>query len=211
MRSSRVHCSITCLMIWLVNVIASYPLHSLDCNSLCITDELDLPRKEGQRRDDFEIPGSCHGLVCLFYSSENLILWNPTTGEFKKLRVPPSRLCQLYGLGYDPSRHDHKVVAWLATALTMLMAGNIAFIPWGIIRSRNWRFYACLRFRPLTGLQLTSTPFNSLQNQVYAMILRWIRYHPWSVCFCAWIVVTNKDTTVNYIILALYLPRWLIW
>lgn len=60
--------------------------------------------------------GSCDGLVCLYIrevESHTLILWNPTTGDFKPIPAPTSIFCDFWivGFGYDPVSDDYKILA----------------------------------------------------------------------------------------------------
>ncbi|KAL3648577.1 hypothetical protein CASFOL_004980 [Castilleja foliolosa] len=60
--------------------------------------------------------GSCDGLICLAIDKKELILWNPTTRIFKTLPdfgVKTSfRSNFAYGLGFDKSSDDYKVVGF---------------------------------------------------------------------------------------------------
>ncbi|KAM7462426.1 hypothetical protein LguiA_030547 [Lonicera macranthoides] len=70
-----------------------------------------------------EIKGSCNGLFCLSvpgrwqrstytYSKIKIVLWNPSTGDYKKLpAVEPSvQKYHIVGFGYDSSLDDYKMV-----------------------------------------------------------------------------------------------------
>jgi len=61
-----------------------------------------------------------NGIVCLYHSSTNVVLWNPTIDEFKVLPPSPTELEPsvrneikvkwLHGFGYDHARDDYKVI-----------------------------------------------------------------------------------------------------
>ncbi|XP_012069483.1 F-box/kelch-repeat protein At3g06240 isoform X4 [Jatropha curcas] len=60
-----------------------------------------------------EIFGSCNGLVCIAPEEDTLFLFNPSTGESK--RIPEQSLSRSapygynsYGFGYDPTTDDYK-------------------------------------------------------------------------------------------------------
>ncbi|KAL8542057.1 hypothetical protein ACS0TY_003064 [Phlomoides rotata] len=62
--------------------------------------------------------GSCNGLVCVSFSSNSLILWNPTTSKSKMLPDSGTVLdFEHYGIsyafGYDELHDDYKVVEFL--------------------------------------------------------------------------------------------------
>ncbi|CAN0879683.1 Putative F-box protein At3g16210 [Linum grandiflorum] len=65
-----------------------------------------------------EVGGCCDGIFCLYSSSSpyNIILWNPTTSEYRILPLLPpllgSRQISMtnLGFGYDPLTNDYKVV-----------------------------------------------------------------------------------------------------
>ncbi|KAI4331449.1 hypothetical protein MLD38_029636 [Melastoma candidum] len=87
---------------------------SVDYN-LQVTKDLNLPQTEvDATRKDVKVIGSCRDLVCMLERSKNFILWNPTTGAFRKIPItlsPSSHGTRFfYGLGYDPLRCDHKLV-----------------------------------------------------------------------------------------------------
>ncbi|CAA0842507.1 F-box/kelch-repeat protein [Striga hermonthica] len=81
--------------------------------------ELNFPFTE--RHDVLQLVGSCNGLVCVRFSPNTTILWNPTTRKFKKL--PEPGICQLHwgyeyystalAFGYDELHDDYKVVEFL--------------------------------------------------------------------------------------------------
>ncbi|KAF5441919.1 hypothetical protein F2P56_037129 [Juglans regia] len=60
------------------------------------------------------IIGSCNGLVCVsLYSHRDYYIWNPSTGNYRKLPDPgislPGRK-YWHGFGYDPSTDDYKLL-----------------------------------------------------------------------------------------------------
>ncbi|XAR48851.1 hypothetical protein NMG60_11031816 [Bertholletia excelsa] len=59
-----------------------------------------------------KVMGSCNGLVCLLYNPNTIILWNPSTRDFKELPSPPCSASDIsfYGIGYVSSMDDYKVV-----------------------------------------------------------------------------------------------------
>ncbi|KAJ0034272.1 hypothetical protein Pint_25492 [Pistacia integerrima] len=69
---------------------------------------------------DAEILGSCNGLVCLEFDYDNLFLLNPTTRDSRELPKPDSTSTDedsvFYGLGYNVSVDDYKVVKGVISA-----------------------------------------------------------------------------------------------
>ncbi|GFP90675.1 F-box/kelch-repeat protein at3g23880 [Phtheirospermum japonicum] len=68
--------------------------------------------------DAIRLVGSCNGLVCVHLAPDVILLWNPTTGESK--RLTHSGTCFEYpfyrfsfAFGYDELHDDYKVVEFL--------------------------------------------------------------------------------------------------
>jgi len=70
-----------------------------------------------------------NGIVCLYHSGTNVVLWNPTNDEFKVLPESPTKLepsvCyeieleRLHGFGYDRVRDDYKVIRYVHYELNL--------------------------------------------------------------------------------------------
>lgn len=62
---------------------------------------------------------SCNGLLCLNIEENALCLWNPSTGEYRNIlspgKFPNASSVAIYGLGYDSSIDDYKLVRALFT------------------------------------------------------------------------------------------------
>ncbi|XVF62748.1 hypothetical protein PTKIN_Ptkin09bG0033200 [Pterospermum kingtungense] len=78
---------------------------------------LDFPLEEPHQR--LKILGSCNGLVVLFSfmnvsRTKNVFIWNPSTGDYKRLPRPcPSvhiTYRYVYGFGYDSTSDDYKLL-----------------------------------------------------------------------------------------------------
>ncbi|XP_058733444.1 F-box/kelch-repeat protein At3g06240-like [Vicia villosa] len=97
----------------------SFYLHSLSGERLENKVKLDLPNPFQQEELGFYVlvSGSINGILCL-YDRDTIVMWNPTTGEFKV--IPPSRveslppyqgiIKYLHGFGYDPFSDDYKII-----------------------------------------------------------------------------------------------------
>jgi hypothetical protein len=58
---------------------------------------------------EFEIVGSCTGLVCAVFDSENhIIVWNLAARDSKELPVPNGKF--FFRCGYDLRLDDYKIV-----------------------------------------------------------------------------------------------------
>lgn len=97
--------------------------HGLRSFSLtCLIDEQDyedysvittsnLHPPMGIRGLEIKILGSCNGLILILVRWERLFLWNPSTRKVKNITPKRSSLrSRVYGLGYDDSTDDYKVV-----------------------------------------------------------------------------------------------------
>ncbi|KAK9287843.1 hypothetical protein L1049_016285 [Liquidambar formosana] len=103
-------------------LISTEPLQSTDLGADDDDDDAAVTlcyplRMEPER--DLQLVGSANGLVCLVFYRYHIILWNPCTGEAKELAkstfVPKFpgysyEPCFTFGLGYDSSIDDYKVV-----------------------------------------------------------------------------------------------------
>ena len=93
----------------------SYSLR-LDNESLDMwsNSEFELPSK--REDDDFQIIGSCNGVICLLNSRQDhdhsIILWNPSIGKSLNLVLP--RLSDpfrgIFGFGFNRQSNDYKFV-----------------------------------------------------------------------------------------------------
>ncbi|VVA96674.1 unnamed protein product [Arabis nemorensis] len=92
------------------------------------------------RRNWVEIVGSSNGLVCISPGEGALFLYNPTTGESKRLpeTVPPKsnefvEQFQTYGFGFDDLTGDYKVVKLIADSEDVINASVYS------LKSDSWR------------------------------------------------------------------------
>lgn len=108
---------------------------------------LDLP-PPFEENDHIPILGlGINGILCLYNSNKNIVLWNPTTKEFKVTPSSPdgfpldvTNRVSLYGFGYDHVRDDYKVIR----TVSYFPIGGAAIRPkpsWQIysLRSDCWR------------------------------------------------------------------------
>lgn len=106
--------------------------------------KLDFPNPFKEEEPQFQIlySGSITGIFCLqsINSSEDIVLWNPTTNEFKVLpysstySVRPSTPTyhSIFGFGYDPINDDYKII-------------RNAYYPREISRHLVWEIYSLRR------------------------------------------------------------------
>ncbi|KAG2321444.1 hypothetical protein Bca52824_014657 [Brassica carinata] len=127
-------------------IVSSHNLYELDLDSIgerirdLVARELDYPLKEDPskfdemikchvgenllklnperyRRNWVEIIGSSHGLVCISPCEGAVFLYNPTTGESKRLpekKKVTGEEFQTHGFGFDDLSGDYKVVKLVA-------------------------------------------------------------------------------------------------
>ncbi|KAA8548318.1 hypothetical protein F0562_000002 [Nyssa sinensis] len=65
------------------------------------------------QNDWIDVIGSCNGSVCIAPKVDTLFIYNPTTGDSKKILDAPEILpagMNMYGYGYDSFNDDYKVV-----------------------------------------------------------------------------------------------------
>ncbi|XVF65281.1 hypothetical protein PTKIN_Ptkin09bG0235500 [Pterospermum kingtungense] len=108
-------------------LLITLPLESVACESPSDDDlelddvVLDFPAAmkktpdSDELVDDLEIGGSCNGLICIVFENGRIFLYNPTIREATELAIDTSstfdpRGTFFYGLGYDFSTDDYKVV-----------------------------------------------------------------------------------------------------
>ncbi|KFK38088.1 hypothetical protein AALP_AA3G068000 [Arabis alpina] len=65
------------------------------------------------RKNRVDIIGSSNGLVCIYPERGGAFLFNPTTGESKKVPESVTFHEQPYGFGYDTLTEDYKVVKFV--------------------------------------------------------------------------------------------------
>ncbi|KAF9663475.1 hypothetical protein SADUNF_Sadunf17G0054400 [Salix dunnii] len=100
-------------------LVATDPLYSVDFEAASGGDndntlvELPFPNAVNHG-DSFAVGlflGSCDGIVCILNEVDDVVLWNPSTRESKKLPGPSSSLHKDFstGLGYDSTTDDYKM------------------------------------------------------------------------------------------------------
>ncbi|KAM7466464.1 hypothetical protein LguiB_014026 [Lonicera macranthoides] len=94
---------------------------------------------------NMEIVGSCNGLLCLAIPHK-LVLWNPLTGDYKKLPAVKPLFCsfQTVGFGYDSSIDDYKIVRIVTrnseyqAFMYLLKANSWKIIP-HLLKTNYWK------------------------------------------------------------------------
>ncbi|KAG5554365.1 hypothetical protein RHGRI_012030 [Rhododendron griersonianum] len=100
----------------------------------------------------YSIVASCDGLVCLLQQIKNevgsvsnsIMFWNPLTGETKRVSDPPTFPCLTkwftYGLGYDSSTDDYKLVqinlGFEHNEIGLFQPNNVGVFS---LRANSWR------------------------------------------------------------------------
>ncbi|CAH8386174.1 unnamed protein product [Eruca vesicaria subsp. sativa] len=84
------------------------------------------------------IGGSCNGLVCISQGRGAMLLYNPTTREFKRLLSSPhshryddEQEVQAWGFGFDDVSYDYKVVK--------LVGGHVVNASVYSLKANSWR------------------------------------------------------------------------
>ncbi|OMO85701.1 hypothetical protein CCACVL1_10045, partial [Corchorus capsularis] len=84
--------------------------------------------------------GSCNGLICAVFESKRIFIWNPTIGEAKelaKLSDFDPKDTFFYGLGYDSSTDDYKIVR--ISRSSTATASNETQVEVLALKSNIWR------------------------------------------------------------------------
>ncbi|KAL3567716.1 hypothetical protein D5086_030367 [Populus alba] len=127
-------------------LVATDPLYSVDFEAASDGDngnalvKLPYPNAESHK-DSFAVGlflGSCDGIVCILDEVDNVVLWNPSTRESKKLPGPSSFLNKDFstGLGYDSSTDDYKMV--IASSATATGSDQI-MVEVFTLKTNTWR------------------------------------------------------------------------
>ena len=89
---------------------------------------------------------SCDGLLCLVDMFGEFVLWNPSTRQYNPLPPNPNGPQDTaYGLGYDPSTDDYKIVGYHSL-------GYETMVDVFSLKSREWR-----RLQERHGSQVVSS------------------------------------------------------
>ena len=148
-------------------IVSSHNLYALDLDSIgcqrfrdLVAQELSYPLKEDPikfdemikchvgenmlkpyRRNWVEIIGSSHGLVCISPCEGALFLYNPTTGESKRLLISAGgEEFQTLGFGFDALTDDYKVVKLVADGDNVLKSSVYS------LKSDSWRWIRDLSY-----------------------------------------------------------------
>ncbi|OMO85698.1 hypothetical protein CCACVL1_10042 [Corchorus capsularis] len=88
-----------------------------------------------------ESGGSCNGLICIVFDHQRVLIWNPTireAKEFAKLSDFDPKGTFFYGLGYDPSTDDYKIVR-ISRSSTVTTASDETQVEVLALKSNIWR------------------------------------------------------------------------
>ncbi|KAJ0097560.1 hypothetical protein Patl1_27854 [Pistacia atlantica] len=90
-----------------------------------------------------DIGGSCDGLVFLFCYSNDLLVLNPTTRDSRELPKPDTTYTSqdsvFYGLGYDVSIDDYKVVRGVISAASSGSSSREAKVEVLELKTNTWK------------------------------------------------------------------------
>lgn len=121
------------------------------------------------RRNWVEIIGSSNGLVCISPGEGAVFLYNPTTGDSKRLpeTLRPKSVeygrdnFQSYGFGFDDLTDDYKVVKLVATSDDMLDASVYS------LKADSWRRICNLNYEHNDGFYTSGVHFSGAIHWVF--------------------------------------------
>ncbi|KAG7581542.1 F-box-like domain superfamily [Arabidopsis suecica] len=121
------------------------------------------------RRNWVEIVGSSNGLVCISPGEGAVFLYNPTTGDSKRLpeTLRPKSVeygrdnFQTYGFGFDDLTDDYKVVKLVATSDDILDASVYS------LKADSWRRICNLNYEHNDGFYTSGVLFNGAIHWVF--------------------------------------------
>ncbi|XP_059292159.1 F-box protein CPR1-like, partial [Lycium ferocissimum] len=138
-----------------------YSLHFDSLNSRVVTPK-ELTNPLSSSESDTKILGSCNGLLLISNTVNDLALWNPSTGKYKKLPVLSVVVREngyvTFGFGYDVANDDYKVVRimqFLGTEKGSFFSSDVKVYS---LKSNSWNgveeFPYLLRYKEEPGKYL---------------------------------------------------------
>ncbi|WCJ25550.1 F-box family protein [Euphorbia peplus] len=114
------------------------PFQSIDQDAFCygnnhVTRELNFPIIDVQPTE-FEVIGSCNGLIAACWNDEHIIVWNPTTGDFRELPAINFSCRDTMFFGYDSHLDDYKIVKGLVSIREKTVHLEVFYL-----KAREWR------------------------------------------------------------------------
>ncbi|EOA32170.1 hypothetical protein CARUB_v10015426mg [Capsella rubella] len=124
---------------------------------------------KSHRRNWVEIVGSSNGLVCISPGEGAVFLYNPTTGDSKRLpeTLRPKSVehgrdnFQSYGFGFDDLTDDYKVVKLVASSDDFLDASVYS------LKADSWRRICNLNYEHNDGFYTSGVHFNGAIHWVF--------------------------------------------
>jgi len=98
-------------------IVISYPLHSLNFNSIFTDNATEHDYSPINRNYYDRLVASCDGLICFVINPNLALLWNPSMRKLKQLpaldtpKEGDADGNTIYGFGYDPFIDNYKVVS----------------------------------------------------------------------------------------------------
>jgi molecular chaperone HtpG len=129
-------------------------------------DDDDGPFQEDDNGFEILHPLSFNGILCLkaeFYGETRVVLWNPTTNEFKLIPLPennPSWYVSTdhYQIGYDHVKDDYKMIGYTKY--------SPKFNPNRVPSDQFWEIYS-LHSNSWKKINVDMTPSFSIRKRVY--------------------------------------------
>ncbi|XP_048491237.1 F-box protein CPR1-like [Beta vulgaris subsp. vulgaris] len=142
------------LILYAHNSLYTLEFHDLPCRVIELPYHQAMAYYPLPKQQDFEIMGSCNGLLCIKFNNDKLALYNPATQAYKGLpNVPSTRGCRtLYPevqFSYDCISDDYKILRFAQSPIPsygkpewITFLYSLKINAWEIILNPPWGWHS---------------------------------------------------------------------